>query len=98
MQDEKIAKFKTALEKERAALLQELAKESRPENFGNDVDDFTEETDEAESFANRVAAGQALKDRVSEIDIALGKISNGKYGKCENCGKDIEDEVLQISP
>lgn len=33
-----------------------------------------------------------------EIIIALGRIENGTYGVCENCGKDIIEERLEILP
>lgn len=36
--------------------------------------------------------------KLEMIDIALEKIKLGTYGKCENCGKFIERERLEIIP
>lgn len=38
------------------------------------------------------------KKRLFLIDDALKKIENGKYGKCEICGKDIPYERLEFLP
>jgi len=91
-------KYKNKLEKERANLLKELGKETRPEDFGSDIDHYDEEADEAEEFSNQLAIGQSLKERISEIDHALSKIKTGKYGVCETCGLEIEEEILELSP
>ena len=45
---------------------------------------------------------QAIEERleyeISEIDDALKRIENGEYGRCEQCGKQISDERLEILP
>jgi YteA family regulatory protein len=38
------------------------------------------------------------KSMVHQIDIALNRIDQGVYGKCEMCGKDIDNERLNFSP
>lgn len=96
MRSKKIEEYKKRLEKERADLVAKLSGE-KPEDFGSDVDP-DEEADEAESFGEKLAIDQALKERIEEIDIALSKIKNGTYGICENCAKEISDEILKISP
>ncbi|SRR5258708_2177687 len=98
MTNDKKEEFKKHLEKERTDLLKQLSVDEKPADFGDDVDDFDEETNEAEAFANQSAEGQVLKDRLSEIDIALAKIVDNKYGICESCGKEIEAEVLNAAP
>jgi DnaK suppressor protein len=98
MDTEKIAKYKSALEKERGEVLQELKKEQAPEDFGSDIDHYDEEANEAEEFSNKMAASQDLKERLNAIDSALEKIRVGKYGLCENCGKNIEEKILAIDP
>ncbi len=35
---------------------------------------------------------------IREVDKALERIKNGKYGKCISCGKDIEEDRLEILP
>ncbi|MDO8664948.1 MAG: TraR/DksA C4-type zinc finger protein [Candidatus Liptonbacteria bacterium] len=94
----KIEEYKRRLEKERAELIKEIKKDQKPEDFGADLDHADEEANEAESLSNQLAEAQDLKERVNDIDAALNKIRAGKYGACEKCGKEIGDEVLNISP
>ncbi|HDL59933.1 MAG TPA: TraR/DksA family transcriptional regulator, partial [candidate division WOR-3 bacterium] len=35
---------------------------------------------------------------LKSIDVALKKIKEGKYGICEKCGKEIEEERLDLIP
>ena len=79
-------------------LVGEIKQTETPSKFGSDVDHFDEETDEAEEMGNQLAIGQDLKNRLAEIDIALGKIKSGGYGICEKCGKNIEKEILDVDP
>lgn len=98
MDQEKIKEYKEKLEKERLKLIDELLKEETPEDFGSDTGHSDEETDEAENLGDRLALGHVTRERVNEIDAALNKIKEGKYGVCEKCGKEIESDVLDISP
>lgn len=98
MNDEQLKTYKTALEKTRAILTAEIKQTETPVEFGSDVDHFDEEADEAEEVGNQLAIGQDLKNRLAEVDIALGKIQSGGYGICEKCGENIEHEILAIDP
>ncbi len=95
---DKIQEYQKKMESERARLMDQIGKLEKPEEFGSDVEDFSEEQEEAESFAGDVAAGQALKERVNEIDAALNKIRAGEYGKCEKCGMEISEKELDLVP
>lgn len=97
MDGQKIEEYKKKLEEERTKLLATLKKGERHEDFGSDVD-LDEEADEAESFGTQLAINQNLKERVSEIDMALNKIREGKFGLCDNCNKNIEETILNLSP
>ena len=35
---------------------------------------------------------------LAAIDAALARIENGTYGRCERCGKEIEEERLEAIP
>ena len=98
MDKEKIEVYQKRLEVEKAKLLKGIAEAEQVPDFGNDVDAFDEETDEAEETANERAVGQTLRERVSGIDAALNKIKTGKYGVCEKCGGGISAEVLDLAP
>ena len=96
MDAQNLEQYKKRLGKERAELVAKIDGE-KPENFGSDVDE-DEEADEAESFGAQLAVNQGFRERVGEIDVALNKIREGKYGICENCGKKVEEKILDLSP
>lgn len=85
---------------ERERLMKEISALSMPqnENMGGDIAGSEEEADEAEGFANNLAKAQALKDRVQEIDDALARMREGKYGTCSKCGMDMSEEMLALVP
>ncbi len=95
---EKIDAYRTQLEEERKKLARTLIKEERPEDFGDDVDDFNEETDESTSFANRLSVGQSMRDRLNEIDAALNRMATGEYGLCVKCNGTISEKILSLVP
>jgi DnaK suppressor protein len=41
---------------------------------------------------------ETLEERLNEVTIALGKIDNQNYGKCESCNKNIEEAKLEANP
>jgi len=57
-----------------------------------------EEADEVEEYITLLPIEHSLELRLRDINIALKKIENGSYGKCERCGKDIKLERLKVSP
>ncbi len=55
--------------------------------------------DEVEEYGARLPVEYSFEIRLKDIDAALEKIKKGSgYGKCENCGKKIEEERLKIYP
>jgi DnaK suppressor protein len=98
LSNEKVSEYRTKLEAEKKRLLQEISGHEKPTDFGSDVDDFDEEKDEAEQFANNLAISQSLKDRVNEIDGALNRMEIGSYGLCEKCNREIGERMLQVVP
>jgi RNA polymerase-binding transcription factor DksA len=89
--EEKLKALKNRLEKK----LSEFAK--NPE-FGSDVDHFEEEADEAEETANRLDIEEMLKSELEEVENALQRLENNAYGRCENCGNEIDKKLLEINP
>ena len=98
MNKEKIEEYKNKLVKEKSAIKSEISKDEIPPSFGTDLGDVDEKTDEADAFSSQLVQASNLKERLSEIDIALDKIQTGKYGFCEKCGEEIEEEILNIDP
>ena len=71
--------------------------EIRPPLMGEG--DFEErEAKEDEEFGNRLAVVEKLKERLNEVNEALKRIEEGNFGKCQNCSKEIEVEVLLANP
>ncbi len=98
MNDEQLKGYKAKLEKERAIISGEIEREEKPVDFGADIDHGDEGDDKSEEVGNRMAVANDLKNRLSEIDIAIAKIHAGTYGICEKCGEPIEPEILEIDP
>ena len=98
MTQEKIAEYKSKLEKERALILSEIKQAEKPVDFGSDIDHGDEESDQTEEVGNQLAVAQDLKLRLDDVEAALEKIREGKYGVCEKGGEEIEEEILDIDP
>lgn len=90
--------LKESLEKEAGELEARLKEEKVEPEFGDDVDGFDEETDEASEYSNKLGLQQNIKKELENIEHALDKMSKGIYGKCENCGKEISLDVLKVDP
>jgi RNA polymerase-binding transcription factor DksA len=92
-----------ALRKERDHLVHQLNELGAAESGDLNVD-----LDFGGSFADAAAVTaertevlgvvESLKGQVEEIDRALAQIDAGKYGVCNNCGKDIDPDRLEFRP
>ncbi|MCR1950268.1 MULTISPECIES: TraR/DksA C4-type zinc finger protein [Clostridium] len=63
--------------------------------YDNHPSDIASETFEVEKGRALEANERALLDK---IDDALKAIDEGSYGKCQNCGKEIDKERLEFLP
>ncbi|MCK9577904.1 TraR/DksA family transcriptional regulator [bacterium] len=61
-------------------------------------DDIECEEDEVEEYENLLPVEHSLELQLKDINIALEKIANSKYGKCEVCDADIDEERLRAIP
>jgi len=95
---DEIKHYRVILEDEKKKLMAEITRDSKPEDFGSDNDHFEEAASEAESFGNELGIIQALKERVSEIDMALNRMETGEYGLCINCSREIPKRMLDLVP
>ena len=108
MNAELLHTLKESLEKEKRLIEQELAdfatkdkkasgnwKSSYPRvPEGNEE----EAADEVEEYEERISVEQKLETRLKEINAALLRISQGSYGTCKTCGKEVEKERLMAAP
>src|SRR3989344_3947080 len=106
--DDRVAAFKTQLEKEKELLEKELGAlgtksatgdwvPSKPEGeaFGADRND---NADVIETMQENNASLNELEGRLNLVIAALKKAEDGTYGVCEVSGEDIELERLNANP
>jgi DnaK suppressor protein len=82
------------LEAERDSLRAELADLGGLDYDANfaDTSQVTAERGETEALAN------TLRETLDEVERALGKLDDGTYGKCEECGEEIAAARLEAMP
>lgn len=91
--------FRELLIGRRAELLSEA--ERTAQGMGDDAEGYPDPTDRGvlESDRNLLLR---IRDRerklISKIDEALGRIADGTFGLCEECGEDIAVERLKARP
>ena len=78
--------------------LEKELEEVSPANMEVNPGDEEEQADEVEEMAGRVALAEVIRRRLRRIRSALAKMQNKSYGICENCGKKIEEELLEVDP
>jgi len=93
-----LPQFKNQLIRLKKGLEKKIKSLYKVPKFGDDVDAGDEEAAETEEFGTQLSIAQALKERLAEIELALKKIEEGKYGICEKCGKKISLDVLKAVP
>jgi len=69
-------KNKEQLEKEREELIRQIEAIESSSNYGDDIDSYDEEADEAEDYATQKAKGSELRARLVEVEEALARLSN----------------------
>ncbi|MCX6720962.1 MAG: TraR/DksA C4-type zinc finger protein [Candidatus Staskawiczbacteria bacterium] len=60
--------------------------------------DKDEKADDVQEYDNALSLEYSLELKLKDVNMALEKISQGKYGVCENCGKEIGEERLLACP
>jgi len=101
-------KLKEKLKSEKQSLVKELESfASKDKDLRHNWDakypnrengNMEEEADEVQEYDNLVALEHNLETRLRDVNLALEKIEKGEYGKCEKCGKDIEEARLEAVP
>ncbi len=95
---DKLDQLKTILIGEKARIEENIKVLEKDLDFGDSPGFDNEEADESEEAANEFNTIDALKGRVNRMDAALAKMESGKYGICEDCGGEIELELLEVNP
>lgn len=108
MDKKNLQELKAKLEKDKLSIESELKKFAKKDgNLPGDWDtrfpklnggNLEEAADEVEEYGNLLPQEYNLELRLQNINSALEKIKNNKYGICEKCKKEISIERLKISP
>jgi RNA polymerase-binding protein DksA len=94
---------KTRLTSQRGEIVAQLAELGATESgdLGGEVDFGEGFADAATATAERtelLGIIDALVKRLAEVDAALVRITDGTYGRCANCGKEIGAARLEHRP
>lgn len=107
MNQETINELKSALEKEKTALTEELKSFAHPDkklkgdwdaDYQNLGEGWDENAQEVTEYATRLPLEHELETRLQAVNDALDKIKNNTYGLCEKCGEIIDVERLRANP
>jgi DnaK suppressor protein len=103
-----IEKIKAVLQEKKASLEKELssfADESPeakkdwqaryPQFQGSGLEDAADEVEEYESL---LSIEHTLEKKLKDLNSALERIEQGKYGICEKCGAEISSQRLEVCP
>ena len=91
-----IEKQKQRLLAKREELESELQEfEDKKQDFGQDEDDNIHET---EIYSSNIQIHKILEKQLNEVNDALKRIGNGKYGICEKTKQPIDKARLEAVP
>jgi DnaK suppressor protein len=80
------------------AQLQTNASTSEERREGSPFGKREEEATETLELEKRLALENRVRQEMSAVEHALGKFEKGTYGMCDNCGKAIDPERLEVLP
>lgn len=102
--------YKSKLEEEKKLLEEELSTMGKVDHTGDwqatpesevssqEVLDEADMADRSEDFEERASKLDLLEKRLKDVNDALVKIKEDKYGICEVCGAKIEEDRLSVNP
>ncbi|MST04342.1 MAG: hypothetical protein EXS49_02130 [Candidatus Pacebacteria bacterium] len=98
MNNKKIKEYQEELEKIEKELKKGIKEDETSPDFGDDSDHDGESSEKVEAIVDNLGIAKGERDRLEDVENALTKIKEGKYGSCEKCKKPIEERVLDIDP
>ncbi|MBI5470442.1 TraR/DksA C4-type zinc finger protein [Candidatus Kaiserbacteria bacterium] len=105
--EETLEDLRTALEAEKAAVEEELAERGKATGSGTwdassklegEEADPADAADQIEELVTNVPLVKELEERLRDINLALKKMSEGTYGRCEVSGEEIPLDRLDANP
>ena len=96
-------KEKLIEEKNRTEMeLRKIASKDSEGDYKAEFEDYGREREdnasEVENYTANLGVTESLEKELEKITLALKKIENGTYGKCEKCQKDIPEKRLEVYP
>jgi len=94
-----LAAERVAIDQQRAALDADLASITAAAADSNLDDEHDPEGSTIAFEREQLAALRAqARQRLAEVDAALGRLAENRYGYCENCGQPVGAERLTARP
>src|SRR5438045_5694119 len=91
--------LRASLEEERGSLRGQLAELGVGGNGGLDYDqNFADSSQVTAERGEAEALAKSLRETLSEVEHALAKFDDGRYGTCESCGQPISPARLDAKP
>lgn len=107
MDQQKLEQFKNLLTKEKGQLEEQLKQFAKPDPRADDDYNaqFPEHGDKEDENAAEIAdytvnlpLERALEKQLQDVDAALKRLDEGKYGLCKYCHQPIEEKRLEARP
>jgi DnaK suppressor protein len=97
---ESTVKIREHLKRMRSALIHELARDVRGVQAGSsgDTRDSADLASEEVDRRLTITLSERGRGRITEIDDALRRLDEAKYGTCEECGLEVAEERLTAMP
>jgi DnaK suppressor protein len=96
-----LSTVKTELEHEQTALHQQLSELgfAEADDTGLEYDsNFADTSQVTAERSEAVALANTLRDHLADVEHALKKIEDGRYGVCESCEQEIPETRLEAIP
>ncbi|MBZ5494896.1 MAG: TraR/DksA C4-type zinc finger protein [Acidobacteriia bacterium] len=99
MKKTELKKFRSILERKRAAITNSTGKKTHWENMENTRHgDFVDQASDDNEVHVNIRLLQTDAKLLRAIEAALGRIDDGSYGVCTMCGEDISVVRLKAVP
>lgn len=95
---EDLLKLKEILEKDLSGFAKQTSDDNWETKYPQMNNEEEDKTDEVEEYENLLPIERSLEERLKNVNVALKKIEEGTYGKCECCDCEIPEERLIASP
>ena len=98
MKKNKLKQFQVLLQNIRAEIVGEVEKISVKENEAEHMADISD--DAARSYDRKLQGDLEKQEwnKLNQVEVALEKVAQDKYGTCEQCEAEIPEARLEIMP